>query len=308
MMSRFSIPLPQALPVGGHWIHHREGLYWQLNKHLLELSPLPGLSPETPEQLLELIQNQGPLQHPNSLSKALPSTLRFALEWAWINHQSSLADFFEAPRQTQPVPIHALLSGDAESIQSQFKAKWKQGFRTFKLKVGRLDPQTEIELLKNLSTQHPAHFRLDANQGWTYEEALFFCQKTLDLNIDYIEEPTPNSTDTLRLYRKTGRRFALDESPFQPEILNSGAIKALIVRAALQGGLQELKNKLPHLKNNGIDPIISSGYETQVETEFLLQIAQVLAPTTCSGLGAWIHNPDHPPFIGETHGHLDRLS
>jgi len=66
------------------------------------------------------------------------------------------------------------------------------GFRAFKLKVGSRDPQRDVRrahLLRELVGDDPL-VMLDANQQWTYSQALQICQSLRSISPYWIEEPT----------------------------------------------------------------------------------------------------------------------
>jgi len=67
-----------------------------------------------------------------------------------------------------------------------------EGYRCFKVKVGRADPAEDLSLLADIARALPhATFRLDANQAFTPDSALRFVEEALRLGvpIDYLEQP-----------------------------------------------------------------------------------------------------------------------
>jgi D-galactarolactone cycloisomerase len=69
-------------------------------------------------------------------------------------------------------------------------AKWEEGFRAFKLKVG-FDRKHDIANVRKLRDALPATARLmvDANQGWTLQEALERTAELHDHGVQWLEEP-----------------------------------------------------------------------------------------------------------------------
>lgn len=65
-----------------------------------------------------------------------------------------------------------------------------QGYRSFKLKVG-FNPQDDIENLRALrrALGDDARLMVDANQGWSRDEALRACPRLAESGLDWIEEP-----------------------------------------------------------------------------------------------------------------------
>jgi len=69
---------------------------------------------------------------------------------------------------------------------------FKRGFKTFKIKVGK-DPDLDLDRLKSLSQEFPAlAWVLDANQGFTESEALYFITEAAKFHkcIAFFEQPT----------------------------------------------------------------------------------------------------------------------
>lgn len=71
------------------------------------------------------------------------------------------------------------------------ETKVAEGFQSLKVKLG-LDP-VEIEVAKirqmNDALGGKIPFRIDANQGWTADEAIQILNEWQDIPIDFIEQP-----------------------------------------------------------------------------------------------------------------------
>jgi L-alanine-DL-glutamate epimerase-like enolase superfamily enzyme len=69
-------------------------------------------------------------------------------------------------------------------------AKWEEGYRAFKLKVG-FDREQDIANVRKLRDALPASARLmvDANQGWTLQQALERTAELHDHGVQWLEEP-----------------------------------------------------------------------------------------------------------------------
>ncbi len=81
--------------------------------------------------------------------------------------------------------------GDAKFMQDQIQEKLNKGFDCIKLKIG-VDWPTEKEILKELRKKFPAdqlELRVDANGGFSFEEARIVLQELAELEIHSIEQP-----------------------------------------------------------------------------------------------------------------------
>jgi len=107
------------------------------------------------------------------------------------------------------VPVHRLLggalkteipllwpfgSGTPKEDVERIAAKMEEGYRTFMIKMGALDIDTEIAraLAREAAFDGTGiNVNMDANQGWDLAEALTFMERTRDCHIDFVEQPLP---------------------------------------------------------------------------------------------------------------------
>jgi len=161
-------------------------------------------------------------------------------------------------------PIYKLIGGRAhKEIQlpqeisllspeemKQFAVKFsKEGFRDLKIKVGS-SADTDIERIKMISKSIPNHvsLRVDANQGWTKEEAIYVIENTADCNVKYYEQPV-NAEDyksLVHISNTTKANIMADESIH----ISSDLLKLIEL-----GGADLVNIKL--MKSGGIFPAIA---------------------------------------------------
>ncbi|MEX1119897.1 MAG: enolase C-terminal domain-like protein [Terrimicrobiaceae bacterium] len=79
-----------------------------------------------------------------------------------------------------------------EQVAANVAKSVANGFTAMKLKVGSPDLQRDIVRARIVreSAGPEACIMTDANQQWTIAQAIEFCQKTADLNLFWLEEPT----------------------------------------------------------------------------------------------------------------------
>jgi L-fuconate dehydratase len=81
---------------------------------------------------------------------------------------------------------------DDEDLRVNMAKAMDAGFRAFKLKVGSHDPNRDLRrahLLRGLAGEQ-ALLMFDANQQWSYPQALVVCRQLRKLSPYWIEEPT----------------------------------------------------------------------------------------------------------------------
>lgn len=95
----------------------------------------------------------------------------------------------------------------------------KRGFTILKVKLGK-DLEEDIERIVKLRERFGRKFiiRIDANQGYTYEQTIQFFHRTSALNVELIEQPLPAKSvhELRRLPAELKKKIAADESLLSP--------------------------------------------------------------------------------------------
>lgn len=104
------------------------------------------------------------------------------------------------------MPLRQLFGGAVDSVETDItvpivddaidraKEAWLDGFRRFKIKVGNGDIEADLNRVVAVHLAAPeSMLRIDANQGFTSEEALQFIDRVLHagVRIELIEQPVP---------------------------------------------------------------------------------------------------------------------
>ena len=76
-------------------------------------------------------------------------------------------------------------------MQEEVRGYQQSGIAGIKLKVGRVDVAQDVERVDAVRQAVGGDFILacDANQAWTPEQAIEFCQAVAPYNVRWIEEP-----------------------------------------------------------------------------------------------------------------------
>ena len=157
-----------------------------------------------------------------NLLKALyefPS-IQFGLEQAFLSlHSEDKFELFPSQftRREKSIPINGLVwMGDKEFMKNQIKEKLSIGFSCIKMKIGAIDFDTEIELLKSIRKEFSSNeieLRVDANGAFNPKNALEKLEILSELEIHSIEQPIKQGqiNDMAQLCAKTPLPIALDE-------------------------------------------------------------------------------------------------
>lgn len=185
-----------------------------------ECAPIWGLSPESKPELERTISNwQTILSSPNQLASTLDriSSLRFGLETAMRDLAAGGRMMpFEADI-TRKIPINGLVwMSDAQSMLEECRAKVESGYTTIKFKVGALDFEDELRLIRKVRQEFSLldlDIRLDANGAFTPSQAMEKLDALSAFRIHSIEQPLKagNHEEMARLVEKSPIAIALDE-------------------------------------------------------------------------------------------------
>jgi len=146
------------------------------------------------------------------------------------------------------LPINVIggyYSDDADAVEREGERWLALGFRGCKFKVGGRSPEVDAERLRRLrATVGPAFtVTVDANQGWTLDEAVRFARLTTDCGIRWFEEPCrwTNDRQWLRDVRyMTGLAVCAGQSETTGqgvrELIAGGSVDVCNLDASWSGG------------------------------------------------------------------------
>lgn len=179
------------------------------------------------------------------------SSVRFALETALRSmNPISGANAFE--RSQEGIPINGLIwMGDKFEMLERIKSKLNDGFRVLKLKIGGIDFNEEMDLLRYIRQRfspEDLELRLDANGGFSPEDALEKLDLLSRFHIHSIEQPicAGRWMDMEKLCRQSAIAIALDEELIgvrsareKEELLDAIKPHYIILKPTLCGGLSD---------------------------------------------------------------------
>ena len=153
-----------------------------------ECGPLPGLSPDLDHDIdtvIKEISHQIRSAHDfdfEDIYKLVPAHLpavRFALEVALMDYQNGCRRMIfdnDFVHSRHAIPINGLVwMGDKELMLQRIRSKIEEGFDCIKIKVGAINFEDELALLKFIRSQFSSDdvtIRLDANGAFRPDRAL----------------------------------------------------------------------------------------------------------------------------------------
>ena len=240
-------------------------------------------------------------------------SIQFGLEQAFLS-LSSKKTFQLFPSnftsREHPIVINGLIwMGSKDFMLEQIAEKIKSGFSCIKMKIGAIDFDTELSLLKSIRAKYPKEeieLRVDANGAFSVEEALGKLKLLADLDLHSIEQPIKqnNWNAMADLCSKTPLPIALDEeligiTTFEEKKKLLHAIKPqyIILKPSLIGGFKGSLEWMKLAEANGVKWWITSALESNIGLNAIAQWTYTLNNSLPQGLGTgglFTNNFDSP--------------
>ena len=258
-----------------------------------ECAPLPDLSCDARPDYAEVLDNfcqslceTGEIDY--EAIRTYPSML-FGLETAVMDLKSKKQGvLFDTAfsRGEVGIPFNGLVwMGNYDEMLQRMEEKLEKGFRCVKLKIGAIDFDQELDLVKRIRNRfsfHEVELRLDANGAFPYEEALYKLELLSQYAIHSIEQPIRQGqwAYMAELCRESPLPIALDEELIgvnDPEMkhhmLNIIKPRYIILKPSLHGGMQGCREWIDTAREMGIGSWITSALESNIGLNAIAQFA-----------------------------------
>jgi o-succinylbenzoate synthase len=221
----------------------------------------------------------------HKLLKDFPSIV-FGLEQAFLKlkNQGDFCFENEFTFGTQGISINGLIwMGSEAFMQEQIADKLKNKFACIKMKIGAIDFENELEILRNLRAKYSKdslELRVDANGAFTPEEALQKLQKLAAIYIHSIEQPirAGQLAEMAKLCKETPLPIALDEELIgihdykeKEALLDQIAPQYIILKPALVGGFRACDEWIELAEARNIAWWITSALESNIGLDAIAQ-------------------------------------
>lgn len=216
---------------------------------------------------------------PYDILRPYPSIL-FGLETAFAQLDANgSARLYDTPfaRGEEGITINGLVwMGTFEEMYSRLEAKLKAGFHCVKLKIGAIDFDKELDLIKHIREafdKDTIELRVDANGGFTPDNAMERLEALAQYDIHSIEQPIKQHQwkDMARLCKETPLPIALDEEligvnvkSMKEYLLDSIRPQYIILKPSLHGGMYGCDEWIQLAKERGIGSWITSALESNI--------------------------------------------
>ncbi|SIS53414.1 o-succinylbenzoate synthase [Chryseobacterium ureilyticum] len=255
--------------------------------------------PDYEEKLKWLCENIS--QNPEVLQEELKDfpSIWFGYEQAIQNLKNGDHLYFpsEFTEEKAAITINGLIwMGDVGYMEEQIQEKLEKGFHCIKLKIG-VDWKSEHIILQKLRekfSKEQLELRVDANGGFSKEEAVTVLQQLADLHIHSIEQPIKAGSwnDMAELCAATPTPIALDEELIgitdpkeKKKLLEIIQPQYIILKPALVGGFAGSDEWITLAEEQNIGWWITSALESNIGLNAIAQYTFTKKNPMPQGLG-----------------------
>lgn len=269
-----------------------------------EAAPLKGLSVDESivessiMQLCSYLNNQEPL--PEDFFESVP-----AVDFAFQTLQLELVSdkpkkIFDTPfyNSNSPIEINGLVwMSNSYEMEKEALDKIAQGFSTIKFKVGALDFDEECRLIERIRKKYNSWkvtLRLDANGGFSNDDALSMIKDLSRFDIHSIEQPVKQGQLDIieKICRESKIPIVLDEELIGIDVNKSGDIllknikpQYIILKPSLLGSFDKCNLWIKFCKKHQIGWWATSALESNIGLNAIAQWTSTHASNLPQGLG-----------------------
>ena len=228
-------------------------------------------------------------------------SIQFGLEQAFLSLESvHKFELFpsEFTKGNEEIAINGLVwMGGQQFMKKQIKEKLNSGFSCIKMKIGAIDFDAEVALLKSIRKEFSSNeieLRVDANGAFKSKNALEKLKTLSELDLHSIEQPIKQGQlqEMALLCEKTPLPIALDEELIgifstqeKQEVLKMVKPQFIILKPSLVGGFGGSKEWIDIAEKSKIDWWITSALESNVGLNAIAQFTHTLQNKRPQGLG-----------------------
>lgn len=269
-----------------------------------ECAPLPHLSvDDLPDYEQILAKACRAMEQNGALDlealRPYPSIL-FGLETALRHYETGSPALWDTPfsRGEAGIPINGLIwMGDYQRMLEQIETKMQSGFRCIKLKIGAINFEEELTLLRHIRTHFSAkeiELRVDANGAFLPSEAMDKLHQLAEFELHSIEQPIRAGQweAMARLTADTPLPIALDEeligcnTPAEKrQLLSAIHPQYIILKPSLHGGISGGHEWIEEAGRLNIQWWITSALESNIGLNAIAQWCATLGNPLPQGLG-----------------------
>ncbi|MDX1471245.1 MAG: o-succinylbenzoate synthase, partial [Flavobacteriaceae bacterium] len=228
-------------------------------------------------------------------------SIQFGLEMAFRSLESSNpfllfpSDFTNG---VDSIPINGLVwMGSFDFMNQQIKEKIEKGFNCIKMKIGAIDFEQELQLLKKIRREYSPdeiELRVDANGAFDEKSAIEKLNRLSEMKLHSIEQPIkPGKYDEMaKLCEASPLPIALDEDLIgitsvtdKQKLIQIVRPHYIILKPTLIGGYKGSEEWISEAETENIGWWVTSALESNIGLNAISQWTYTLNPSMPQGLG-----------------------
>lgn len=269
-----------------------------------ECAPLPQLScddlPDYECLLVDICHQTEIIGRPDTEALRPYPSILFGLETAFRHFHTGNYALWDTPfsRGEAGIPINGLIwMGEYKKMLEQIETKMQSGFRCIKLKIGAINFEEELALVKHIRAHFSAkeiELRVDANGAFSPTDALDKLHRLAELDLHSIEQPIRAGQweEMARLTAETPLPIALDEELIgcntlqgKKELLSAIRPQYIILKPSLHGGISGGQEWIDEAERQKIGWWITSALESNIGLNAIAQWCATFNNPLPQGLG-----------------------
>lgn len=261
-----------------------------------ECSAFPMIVGETQDTCLTMAKDFAKIwkdKNPLEIPERMQDLLAYADHNSTIKSAFDMA-LFDIAAKNANLPLYRFLGGHHRTIETDMtigidspegmaltaKKHQASGCRILKIKLGK-DVHEDIERVKQirLAVGDEMILRLDANQGWSFDDALFALGALENQQIEFCEQPMRTWYDDQlpELALNSPIKIMADESCYNHhdarKLINSKSCDYLNIKLAKSGGILEAQKIHEQALQHGVKCMIGSMLESRIALSANLHFA-----------------------------------
>jgi o-succinylbenzoate synthase len=269
---RLRIPLKRPFVSAGGVIADRELLLLRIHEGDVvgcgEAAPLQGYDGVPMEQVVAALTSRRGLRPPQA---------RCAEELARLDAEARRDGRPLTEPGAEAIPVNwTIAAGPPEEAAARAEEGLREGYSTFKLKVGLPDDQARVAAVRRVVGPWPA-LRLDANAAWDVDEAVAAIRTIEEHDLEFVEQPCRTLEELAQVRERVSVPIAADEPVTTADDVNAaaeaGACDVVNVKLATSGGFQAAREALRAASEKGLGAFLSSSLDGPWTIAAALQLA-----------------------------------
>jgi L-alanine-DL-glutamate epimerase-like enolase superfamily enzyme len=151
------------------------------------------------------------------------------------------------------------------------------GWPIYKIKLGT---KHDLDIIRELRKHTDAVFRVDANCGWTADEAIANSHELANFGVEFIEQPLPAAQwdDVKRIYRESALPIIADESCISEDDVDRcvGHFHGVNVKLVKCSGLTPARRMVTRARELGMKAMVGCMTESTVGISAIAQLLPLL--------------------------------